>query len=390
MIFYSAEARGYSLMVALVLLSTLAMVRAVETRRARWWVAYAACACAAVYTHYTSVFALAGQLLWLLWAHPEARRPAIAASAGAAVAFVPWLSGFTGDLNSTTTDILSALQPFDVRWVRTSLTHWAVGYPYAGRGTGLRDLPGGPALILLAVGLVVALTGVVAPACASLAAWLGSTSRSLLVVVLAVSVPAGEAIASALGSNVFGTRNLAASWPAFALCLAAFLVAAGPRAGRRRSRTGDRRLCHRRREDARQRLPARRLRRGECLHRPQREAAGRRRRRGEPQPGGPPHGAQGRLRAGRTARSISTGTRSPTTRSGSWRSPRPSRRLSTARPPRRPEDASSSSLSTTPRSSREAIAALPRGYRRLETRTYPGIDTAGPGRLRRPSRTATR
>jgi hypothetical protein len=231
MVFYSAEARGYSLMIALVLLSTLAMVAAVETRRARLWLAYAICACAAVYTHYTSVFALAGQMLWLLWAHPEARRPAIAASAGAAVAFLPWLSGFRGDLNSTTTDILSALQPFDVRWVRTSLTHWAVGYPYAGSGTGLRDLPGGPALILLAAGLVVALTGVVAPRRREPRRLARLDKPIALVVALAVSVPAGEAIASALGSNVFGTRNLAASWPAFALCLAAFLVAAGPRLG---------------------------------------------------------------------------------------------------------------------------------------------------------------
>ena len=53
----------------------------------------------------------------------------------------------------------------------------------------------------------------------------------MLVIVLAASVPVGEALVSAVGSNLFGTRNLAASWPAFALCLAALLVAAGPRLG---------------------------------------------------------------------------------------------------------------------------------------------------------------
>ena len=57
------------------------------------------------------------------------------------------------------------------------------------------------------------------------------TAALVLVVVLAVSVPVGEALVSAVGSNLFGTRNLAASWPAFALCLAALLVAAGPRLG---------------------------------------------------------------------------------------------------------------------------------------------------------------
>src|SRR5688500_727001 len=80
MVYYSAEARGYALMIALVVLSTIALLAAVDGGRAGWWVAYGACACLAVYTHYTSVFALAGQLLWLLWAHPEARRPAILAS----------------------------------------------------------------------------------------------------------------------------------------------------------------------------------------------------------------------------------------------------------------------------------------------------------------------
>ena len=53
----------------------------------------------------------------------------------------------------------------------------------------------------------------------------------MLVVVLAASVPVGEAIASAIGSNLLGTRNLAASWPAFALCVAAFLAGAGRRLG---------------------------------------------------------------------------------------------------------------------------------------------------------------
>jgi mannosyltransferase len=227
MIFYSAEARGYELMVVLVLLSTLALLAAIDSRRTLWWVAYAACACAAVYTHYTSVFALAGQLLWALWAHPEARRPALLASGGAAVAFLPWLPGLKGDLDSATTDILSALQPFELDWVRISLTHWAIGHPFAGSGTGLRDLPGEPALVLFALGLLVALAGVVRERRSPPAL----DRRAVLVVVLALSVPAGEAVASAFGSNLFGTRNLAASWPAYALCLAGFLLAGGRRLG---------------------------------------------------------------------------------------------------------------------------------------------------------------
>jgi hypothetical protein len=51
----------------------------------------------------------------------------------------------------------------------------------------------------------------------------------VLIVALAVSVPVGTLLASLVGNNIIGVRNLAASWPAYALGLAALLVAAGPR-----------------------------------------------------------------------------------------------------------------------------------------------------------------
>lgn len=228
MVYYSAEARGYELMLVLVLISTLALLAALDRGRRRWWVLYGACSCAAVYTHYTSVFALAGQLAWLWLAHPEARRAALLANVAAAIAFLPWLSGLKGDLESTTTDILSALQPFTFDYVRTSLTHWAIGYPYATPFSRIRDLPGTPALLLAALGIAIALAGHLRR---GLRGRPRPDRRLVLVVVLALSAPVGEAIASAIGSNLLGTRNLAASWPAFALCLAAFLVGAGRRLG---------------------------------------------------------------------------------------------------------------------------------------------------------------
>ena len=70
--------------------------------------------------HYTSVFALAGQLAWLLWAHPEARKPALAATAGARRRLPPWLRVSAGTWTSATTDILSALQPFTLSYVKTA------------------------------------------------------------------------------------------------------------------------------------------------------------------------------------------------------------------------------------------------------------------------------
>ena len=82
MIFYSAEARGYGVLIAFVLLSTLALLLAIDDGRRRWWVAYAALVCLAAYTHYTSIFVLAAQFGWALWAHPRARRPRRPGAAG--------------------------------------------------------------------------------------------------------------------------------------------------------------------------------------------------------------------------------------------------------------------------------------------------------------------
>ncbi len=46
---------------------------------------------------------------------------------------------------------------------------------------------------------------------------------------LALAVPVGAAIGSAIGDNLFSTRNLAASWPGLGLAVALLLVSAGPR-----------------------------------------------------------------------------------------------------------------------------------------------------------------
>ncbi len=70
MVYYSAEARAYGLMMAFVLGSTLSLLLALDTGRRRWWVLYALCSCAAFYSHYTCVFVLAVQLAWVLWARP--------------------------------------------------------------------------------------------------------------------------------------------------------------------------------------------------------------------------------------------------------------------------------------------------------------------------------
>jgi hypothetical protein len=230
LVYYSAEARGYAVMVALVLGSTLALLLAAERGGIGWWALYAACACGAVYSHYTSVFALAAQLGWLLWAHPHARRPALLASAAAAIGFLPWLSGLRADLDSPTTDILAALQPLTLGYVRAALVHWAVGYPYATPLTEVEKLPGTFALGLLALAVALAFTSLMPRATSGVLRMPGRAAW--LPVVIAVSVPVCELLGDVIGGGgLFGVRNLAAAWPAFALCLAGGLLAAGPRTG---------------------------------------------------------------------------------------------------------------------------------------------------------------
>ena len=112
MIFYSAEARGYALAMALVLLSTLALLAAVDDGRARWWVVYAAATWGAMYTHYTVVFVLVAQLLLAALGHPRGA-PGGAAGQRRRGGRLPALAHRVGaDLESPTTDILSALAPF--------------------------------------------------------------------------------------------------------------------------------------------------------------------------------------------------------------------------------------------------------------------------------------
>ncbi|MGK2950167.1 MAG: glycosyltransferase family 39 protein [Acidimicrobiales bacterium] len=236
MAFYSAEARGYGVLMALVLASTWTLLRAVDSGHRLWWVAHALCVALAAYTHYTAVFVLAAQLLWALVVHPGARRPLLTATAAAAVLYVPWLPGLRGDLDSPTTEILAYLSPFDLEAAQVVLGHWMVGFPFPGEGRALRDLPGTAALVLLVVGLGAAAVDVVVrrarrPERADRAdpAEQGATRRGLvLLAVLAVVTPAGAIAQSLLSTDVFSVRSLAASWPYLALAVATVVAAARP------------------------------------------------------------------------------------------------------------------------------------------------------------------
>ena len=227
MIYYSAEARAYGLLMLFVCGAVLAMLLGLETNRRRHWVLYAVCSAAAFYTHYTSLFVLAVALVWLLLTQPQVRRAAMLANAGAFLLVVPWIPGLIADMRSPTVKILSALSPFTADAVRIDIEHWSVGYPYS--VIGLRELPGTAALILLGVAAVLAAVGL---AWRARGGYRPRPSRLIwLVFALMLATPVGEALASASGNHIIGVRDLAASWPFLALFSSALAVAAGRRVG---------------------------------------------------------------------------------------------------------------------------------------------------------------
>jgi hypothetical protein len=238
LIYYSGEARGYALMVFLLLASTLAMLLALDTGRRRYWALYAVASGLAMLTHYTAVFLLVGQLMWLLWTHRQAWRAALVANLGAVILFSPWIPAAIRQFRSPTLNILNSLSPFNFHSARVSLFHWVIGYPYD--EVTLRQVPGLPAVILLLGALVLSLAAAAwqsrgrtaLPADRGEQAWtlsrrgLWVAHRRLgLVAILALSVPVGEALESAVGTHTFGGRNLAGSTTGVLLALAAILVA---------------------------------------------------------------------------------------------------------------------------------------------------------------------
>jgi Dolichyl-phosphate-mannose-protein mannosyltransferase len=218
-IFYSVEARPYATLMFLSVVSTLALLRASEPERSRWWwVVYAATASAAIYTHYTAIFVLGGQAVWALVAHREHWRALVLALGAAALSFVPWLPHVHG---------FSAVYVFIARVL--GLTHgaalltWLNGTP----DIPLHRSPGTGALVLLGVGVGVGIAGLAARAWTTR----GSTmvwrpSRELvLVLVLALATLIGIELYDRIAHNVLFLfpRNLSASLP-FALLVLGWVV----------------------------------------------------------------------------------------------------------------------------------------------------------------------
>ena len=235
MIYYSTEARAYSVAIAFVAGSTTALLAAIRTGRARWWVVYGVCSCLAMYSHYTSAFPLGAQAAWALWTQRQTIKPLILANLGALLVFAPWLPSFFADSDSPNVGINDKLQRFTGESLREALEQWSLGFPLR----QLDEVPGTAACILIGAGLVLAVGAVVVRRArrrrgsdperttASLASG-RLASGGLLIALLALATPVGQVVYSALGPDQIGARNFNPSTPGLVVGIGAIVSAAGP------------------------------------------------------------------------------------------------------------------------------------------------------------------
>jgi mannosyltransferase len=214
-VYYGIEARPYATMAFFVAASTLALLEAVASRSRLWWTLYCLSAAAAAYTHYTSVFVLAVQAVWSLWACRDRFRQPVAANIAIAILLVPWLPHVRGKLLG----VIGSLYPLGVRRVVTDLLRPIPGHPAA----PLSVIPTVPGLIAFAVCVI---GGLGALWQRSRARTDGRSSSELaLIVALTAATPIGLLLYSLLVTDLWLPRGLSASMPAAAVLIGAALAA---------------------------------------------------------------------------------------------------------------------------------------------------------------------
>jgi Dolichyl-phosphate-mannose-protein mannosyltransferase len=215
--FYGVEARPYATMAFFVAVSTLALLRAVATGRRAWWVVYVIASAAAAYSHYTSIFVLAAQGVWSLWACRGHVRAPLISGAVAALLYVPWLPQLRGKALA----VIGGLHPLTVHNVLTDVMRPIAADPNA----PLSAIPTGPGLGLIVAcalvgGIFLTRSALRAPG----ASRAHAQPRHLpLLIALAAVTPIGLLLYSLAATDLWLPRGLYASVPAAALVLGALL-----------------------------------------------------------------------------------------------------------------------------------------------------------------------
>ncbi len=148
-VWYSQEARAYSLFVLMGALAMLCFLRALRQPTGARMAAFALAGALALLTHYFAVFLLIGMVLWLLW-DPRTRRaalPAVAALALVGAALLPLISAQGGHGTQWI-----GRWPLSQR-LQAIPQYFLTGYSGAPLGHGVELLVALPILLALALGL---------------------------------------------------------------------------------------------------------------------------------------------------------------------------------------------------------------------------------------------
>jgi 4-amino-4-deoxy-L-arabinose transferase-like glycosyltransferase len=219
-IWYSDEARAYATMMFLVALSTIALLRALDDGERRWWLIYALSACAALWTHYTSVFVILAQAAWALWVYREHRRELLVANVAVAAGYLPWLPGFLEQRqNDVGIEIISTFARMSFGRVFELPAVTLVGHPFL----SLRDFPGERTWVLVLIVAALALPTVVYGRQALGKLLPPLRSRRGLVVILVLATPVGLLLYDIAGTSLYLPRNLSASLPALTVLVSVLL-----------------------------------------------------------------------------------------------------------------------------------------------------------------------
>jgi hypothetical protein len=216
-VYYSTEARPYSALLFLSLLSTLLLLRAVATDRLGWWAGYAIAACAVLYTHYFGIFAVCAQVGWALWAARHRRAVALAV-VGIAAGYAAWIPSLLAQPHSTSNF---------AGFARLTLERLGAQIPalLPGNGAhGTSEVPGAPALAVFATALAIAAIVVARRTV------LKPSKDLVLLMIMAAASPLGLLAFSAGGDNVWLAKYMAPTLPMIAVLLGALVTSLPTRA----------------------------------------------------------------------------------------------------------------------------------------------------------------
>jgi mannosyltransferase len=205
-VWYSQEARSYSLLVLMAVLSLLFLGRALRDRTARAYALWALTAGLALLTHYFAAFLLLPEAIWLVWATRD--RAAWVAAGGLAL-------------------VAAALAPLAIHQRDLGHTEFIGDL---GPGRRIADIP--KKLVTGELGTPTPLIGPLAGLIAAAAiVWAIRSSedrrRALTLVALAAAAAAVPLVLALIGSDYLLPRNLIAIYVPIVLVVAAGLARAG-------------------------------------------------------------------------------------------------------------------------------------------------------------------